>query len=139
MSVSPEVMQANGGKPPMPSGMPSEPAPAAGPMMSPQKNEGAEAHAKTKLMLVLKALEGVLSDVGSSTDMGKAVVKAISGLAKLVGKDADTAEGLTRAEKMMMIQATAGPGAPPKPQGPQPGAPPPGAPPPGAQAPPPGA
>lgn len=131
MAASPEVMQANGAEPPT--------APAAAPMMSPQKNEGAEAHAKTKIMLVLKALEGVLADVGSSTETGKAVVKAISGLAKIVGHDADSAQGLSAAEKMMMIQAAAGPGQPPKPQG----AAPPGAPPPGAGAappqPPPGA
>jgi hypothetical protein len=129
MSASPEVMQANGAEPSAP--------PAAAPMMSPQKNEGSEAHAKTKLMLVLKALEGVLADVGSSTDMGKAVVKSISGLAKIVGHDADTAQGLSAAEKMMMIQSAAGPGAPPKPPGGPPGAPPPGAPPPGAAPPPP--
>jgi hypothetical protein len=132
MSASPEVMQANGAEPPA--------APAAAPMMSPQKNEGAEAHAKTKITLVLKALEGVLADVGSSTEMGKAVLKAISGLAKVVGHEADTAQGLSAAEKMMMVQAAAGPGQPPKPQGPPPGGPP-GAPPPGAAPPqpPPGA
>jgi hypothetical protein len=131
MSASPEVMQANGAEPPA--------APAAAPMMSPQKNEGAESHAKTKIMLVLKALEGVLADVGSSTDMGKAVVKAISGLAKIVGHDADSAQGLSAAEKMMMVQATAGPGQPPKPPGPPQGAPPPGGQPPPPQPPPPGA
>lgn len=124
MSVSPEVMKANGGKPPMPGGEPPEAAPSAAPMMSPQKNDGAEAHAKTKLMLVLKALESILTDVGSSTEIGKGVLKAISPIAKIVGKDVDTAEGLTAAEKMMMVQAAAGPGEPPKPQGPPPGGPP---------------
>jgi len=104
-------------------------------MMSPQKNEGAEAHAKTKLMLVLKALESVLTDVGSSSEMGKATLKAISSISKIVGKDVDTSEGLTAAETMMMVQAAAGPGAPPKPAGPPPGAAPPGA----GAAPPPGA
>ncbi len=129
MSVSPEVMQANGAKPPTPGGGDAPTAPGAAPMMSPQKNEGAEAHAKTKLMLVLKALEGVLADVGSSTEMGKATLKAISSISKIVGKDVDTSEGLSAAEKMMMVQAAAGPGAPPKPQGPQAGAPPSAAPP----------
>ena len=132
MAASPEVMKANM---PPPGGVPPTPAPAAAPMMTPQKNEGAEAHAKTKLMLVLKALESVLTDVGSSSEMGKATLKAISSISKIVGKDVDTSEGLTAAEKMMMVQAAAGPGAPPKPAGPPPGAAPPGA----GAAPPPGA
>jgi hypothetical protein len=119
MSASPEVMQANGAEVPA--------SPGAAPMMSPQKTEGTDTHAKTKLILVLKSLEGVLADVGSSSEIGKAVLKSIAALSKVVGSDVDTAQGLSAAEKMMMLQSAAGPGAPPKPPAPPPGGPPPGA------------
>lgn len=134
MSVSPEVMQANGGKPPP--GAPPEPPPAAAPMMSPQKNEGAQADAQVNALLAQKLLERALVAFGSSDEKGKAILKAISSLAKAFGKDESATEELTPAEKMQMLQGLAGPGAPPK-GGPPPGAAPPGAQPP--QPPPPGA
>jgi hypothetical protein len=123
MSVSPEVMQANGGKPP-PGGMPPEPGPGAAPMMSPQKNEGAQAQAKVQCLNAQKVLERALAAFGSASEEGKAVLKAISALAKAFGKDLDTSEELSAAEKMTMLQGLAGPGQPPKPQGPPPGGPP---------------
>jgi hypothetical protein len=130
MSVSPEVMQANGGKPPP--GAPPEQPPAAAPMMSPQKPEGAQEDSKVNCLLAQKLLERALPAFGSGDEKGKAILKAISALAKAFGKEESSTEELTPAEKMQMLQGLAGPGAPPKPQGP----PPPGA---GAQPPPPGA
>lgn len=99
-------------------------------MMSPQKPEGNEVRAKTRLSLVLKQLDEILADVGSETEIGRATLKAISSIAKLVGKDLDRSQELSDAERMIALQGVAGPGAPPK--GPPPGAgaappPPPGA------------
>jgi hypothetical protein len=131
MSVSPEVMQANGGRPPP--GAPPEQPPAAAPMMTPRKPEGAQEDSKVNCLLAQKLLERALPAFGSGAEEGKAILKAISALAKAFGKSESATEELTPAEKMQMLQGLAGPGAPPKP--PQ-GAPPPGA---GAQPPPPGA
>jgi hypothetical protein len=138
MSVSPEVMQANGGKPPpgAPPGAAPEQPPAAAPMMSPQKPEGAQEDSKVNCLLAQKLLEKALPAFGSGAEEGKAILKAISALAKAFGKQESSTEELTPAEKMQMLQGLAGPGAPPKP--PQGAPPPPGA---GAQPPqpPPGA
>lgn len=140
MSVSPEIMQANGGgKPPpgAPPGAAPEQPPAAAPMMSPQVPHGAQEDSKVNCLLAQKLLEKALPPFGSGSEEGKAILKAISALAKAFGKQESSTEELTPAEKMQMLQGLAGPGAPPKPAGP-PGAPPPGAgaappqPPPGA-------
>jgi hypothetical protein len=127
MAVSPEVMQANGGRPPpaAPPGANREPAPAAAPMMSPQKPEGAQQDAAVNCLLAQKLLERALPAFGSSESRGKAILKAISALAKEFGKQESETEELTPAEKMQMLQGLAGPGQPPKPpQAPPAGAPP---------------
>jgi hypothetical protein len=105
-------------------------------MMSPQKPEGAQEDSKVNCLLAQKLLERALPAFGSGAEEGKAILKAISALAKAFGKSESSTEELTPAEKMQMLQGLAGPGAPPK--GAPPGAGAGGPPPPGA-APPPGA
>jgi len=134
MAVSPEVMQANGGAPPP--GADANPA-AAG-MMTPQPNAGEQESAKSDCLMAQKMLERALPKFGSSHESGKAILKAISALAKAFGKEEDSTEQLMPAEIKQLLQGIAGPGAPPGPPGGQapPSMPPPGGAPPGAGGPP---
>lgn len=102
-------------------------------MMSPQNADGAQQGARVKCLLAQKMLEQALPAYGSGMKEGKAILEAITKLAKAFGKQESDTEELTPAEKMQMVQDLAGPGEPPK--GPAPGGPPPqpltgGAPPP---------
>ena len=130
MAASPEVMQANGGPPP-------DAAPAAGPMMTPQPNAGEQEGAKVQLTMALKICENALGKYDSKMDEHKAILKAITNLAKVVGKTEEKSEQYMPAEIKAINQGLLGPGQPPKPPAP-PGAAP-GGPPPGAAPPPPGA
>src|SRR5208283_2000352 len=108
MSVSPEVLQANGAKPPP--GMPSEPPPAAAPMMSPQKPEGKQQDAAVKAQLAMRLLDMAIGAYGTSDDKGAALLKAQTILRKAFGKHEEEDKQLTDAERMMMGQSLAGPG-----------------------------
>jgi hypothetical protein len=132
MAASPEVMAALGGGGSPPGGQSPQAPPAAAPMMTPQAPKGDIEGAKVQVVTVLKVLEQALAKVGSSHELGAAILKAISALAKVVGKDQDESEELVPANIKAILQGVAGPGAPPKPPqgGPPQGAPPRGAPPP---------
>jgi hypothetical protein len=99
-------------------------------MSTPQAPGGMLEGAKLKVMTSIKTLEMALGTFGSTSEEGKAVMKAISALAKAFGKHEDESKELMPAEIKQLMAGLAGPGAPPGP--PAGGAPPPGGPPPGA-------
>jgi hypothetical protein len=98
-------------------------------MMTPQKPAGDQEAAKVKMLLVQHEMEKALASFGSSSHEGKAILKALSTIAKAFGKNEDESAELMPAMLKQALAQESGPGAPPK------GAPPP--PKPGAGAPPP--
>lgn len=120
MAASPEVMQANGAPPP--SGGPSgaEAAPAAAPMMTPGPASGEREGAKADVLMAQKMLERALPKFGSTDAAGKAILKAISAIAKEFGEKQGKTEELMPSEIKQLLQGLSGPGAPPAPpQAPQ--------------------
>ena len=87
--------------------------------------------AKLKVMTAIKTLEMALGTFGSTSEEGKAVMKAVSALAKAFGKHEDETKELMPAEIKQLMQGLAGPGSPPGPPagGAPPPPPPPGGPP----------
>jgi hypothetical protein len=71
--------------------------------------------------MAMKQMEKSLGAYGSTSEEGKAIMKALSALAKAFGKQEDRTQELMPAEIRSLLGAAAGPGAPPKPAG---GAPP---------------
>lgn len=139
MSMPPEVAQAlTGGSGPSqntdapPMGPGATPPPGAAPMMTPQPPAGDIQKGKLSAIIALKMLEQSLQAFGSHTPEGAAVLKAMTPLTKIFGKDVATSADLMNSEKQQ-IAGTMPPGgmAPPPP-----GAPPAGAPPMGGAAPP---
>lgn len=102
-------------------------------MSTPQQPKGQQEGAKVDALMAVKMLERTLPAFGSQSDEGKAVLKAISALAKAFGRAEDKTQELMPAEMKTLLAGLSGPGA----AGPPPGAAPPG-PPAGAGAPPPG-
>lgn len=98
-------------------------------MLTPQPNAGEQEGAKVQITMALKILENSLSKFDSKMDEHKSILKAITNLAKIVGKTEEKSEQYMPAEIKAINQGLLGSGQPPKPPGP-PGAPPPGAAPP---------
>jgi predicted house-cleaning noncanonical NTP pyrophosphatase (MazG superfamily) len=90
-------------------------------MMTPQNADGAQQSSRVKRLLAQKLLEQALPAYGSGKKEGKAILDAITKLAKAFGKNESETEELAPAEKMQLVQDLAGPGEPPK--GPPPGGP----------------
>jgi hypothetical protein len=90
-------------------------------MMTPQNADGAQQSSRVKCLLAQKLLEQALPAYGSGKKEGKAILDAITKLAKAFGKNESETEELAPAEKMQLVQDLAGPGEPPK--GPPPGGP----------------
>jgi hypothetical protein len=126
---------------------PTDPGPAPGPMLTPQKAGGHTASAKAAVMVCRKLFEQVLPLFGSQTDEGKAVLKCLKEIGGAFGEEESKTNELMPAEIQQLLAGLAGPGAPapgmpgpPKPPGAgappgaapgaPPGAMPPGAPPP---------
>lgn len=101
-------------------------------MMTPQPPEGERESARLDVLMAVKMLEKSLAAFGSTTDDGKAVLKAIKGLSQAFGQQEGKTEELMPAEIKQLLAGLAGPGTPP---GAPPGAPP-GGPPGGGAAPP---
>lgn len=94
-------------------------------MMAPSQQGGSQEGSRVDVMMGCKLLERGLGVFGSTSKEGKAILGALSTLAKAFGKTEDNTSELMPAELKHMIAAASGPGNP-NPQGG--GAPPPGAP-----------
>jgi hypothetical protein len=91
--------------------------------MMPQKPAGAIEAGRLKVLTAMKVLEQALVAFGAMGKEGKAVLGAISSLAKTFGKQEGDADELMSSEKKTVAGAISGPGG----SAPQGGAPPPGA------------
>lgn len=104
--------------------------------MAPQAARGDQAHADTQIQVAIRTLEDAVSVYRSHTARGRAVMKAISALAKEFGRDEELSQRPMAAElktALMDQSPSAGGGAPPPPPGGGGGALPPGGPPGGPQ------
>jgi hypothetical protein len=76
--------------------------PAAAPFSTPQEKRGLKATAMANVHIALTLLEQAIPDLGSESDEGAAVVKAVHGLARLAGKRDNS--DLVPAEIMQMVK-----------------------------------
>jgi hypothetical protein len=139
MSMPPEVMNAlsaggggAGAGPPPPAPPPEMPgaasdsgAPGGAPMMTPQAPAGNVQKGKLQAIAGMKMLEQALVTLGSHTDEGAAVNKALSTLTKLFGKDAASSSDLMPSERKSIAAALPGGAGPPGGGAPPGGMPPP--------------
>jgi hypothetical protein len=70
--------------PAAPTGQPQQPPFGSTPAVGSTPNKGYEAAGLQKLGVVVKQLEALLPEVGAGSDVGKEVLKALSGLVKFV-------------------------------------------------------
>lgn len=108
---------------------PTDNAPRAAPMMTPQVPAGEQEEAKVQISMALKVLTKALAVFGPHGPKGTSLMTAIKTLAKTFGQDEESTDELQPAAIKQMLAGLGGPGTPP-PGGPPPGAPP-GGPPPG--------
>ena len=95
--------------------------------MSPQAPRGQQAQGRTKIQLAIRTLEDSLSMVGADSEDGKAVLKAITSLVKVAGRDEERSQAILPAEmKNALLNTGSQPGSPPAPPAPGGGALPPG-------------
>jgi hypothetical protein len=148
MPMSPEVMSAlKQVKPGGAAGVPKQggTGPAAANMMTQQQPSGALMKSKLQMQVCVKLLEQAMMGAGGAlSEEGKACMKAIQTLAKVIGKQEGDSENLMPMEQKVVAGGMspggppgAGGAAPPPGAGGPPGAAPPGMPPPGAGAAPP--
>lgn len=113
MSVPPDLMKQmlkQGGTAPGATPSPQGPAsdgarqmpPAAAPFSTPQEKRGLKATAMANVHIAMTLLEQAIPDLGSETDEGQMVMKAVQGLGKLAGKRDNT--DLVPAEVMQMVK-----------------------------------
>ncbi|HEX8784349.1 MAG TPA: hypothetical protein VF764_13315 [Steroidobacteraceae bacterium] len=76
--------------------------PAAAPFSTPQEKRGQRASALSHVHIALTLLQQALPDLGGETPEGLAVVKAMNGLAKVVGRQDNS--DLVPAEVMAMVR-----------------------------------
>ena len=98
-----------GGGNPM-AGAGAQPSPGGGPMTTPQPKEGLAQAAMVNVAMSLKLLEQSISAFGSTSDEGKAILKAMTALTKTFGAEKPKSDSLIPAELMQMMQAIPGAG-----------------------------
>lgn len=95
--ISPELMQTVGG------GQGGQMPPVSSPMSTPQPNEGEKQSAMAQVQMVTKVLEQTLAAFGSNSNEGKAVLHALTILAKQFGHSADRSKDLIPSEIMNLV------------------------------------
>lgn len=110
-------------------------SPAAAPLNQPQEKAGLRAAAQTNVHIAVNMLEEALPAFGTESKEGLAILKALSGLGKLIAKKDSSdlvpaevlhmvrqlpqAGGGTDIQKMLLQQMNGGGQKPPQPQPPQ--------------------
>jgi hypothetical protein len=78
--------------------------------MTPQEPKGDQAAADAEIQVAIRMLEHALVAHGSGTPKGKAIMHALSGLAKAFGKDEEHAQEIMPAELQTALMAPGGGG-----------------------------